>query len=77
MRDYCSGAYIIKAAEEFKDKTTAPTQLSGSLSQDHGLGWYYLSTVLDDFSRFSVAWELCATMKARERRGFDSRHRRA
>ena len=24
----------------------------------------YLSTVLDDFSRFIVAWKLCATMKA-------------
>jgi hypothetical protein len=31
------------------------------LSQDHGWGWYYLSTVLDDFSRFIVAWKLCAT----------------
>ena len=29
-----------------------------------GWGWYYLSTVLDDFSRFVVAWKLCATMRA-------------
>jgi putative transposase len=29
-------------------------------------GWYYLSTVLDDFSRFIVAWKLCATMKAKD-----------
>ena len=29
-----------------------------------GLGLGYLSTVLDDFSRFIVAWKLCATMKA-------------
>ena len=36
------------------------------LSQDHGWGWYYLSTVLDDFSRFIVAWKLCATMKAKD-----------
>jgi transposase InsO family protein len=28
-----------------------------------GWGWYYLSTVLDDFSRFIVAWKLCATMR--------------
>jgi putative transposase len=27
-----------------------------------GWGWYYLSTVLDDFSRYIVAWKLCATM---------------
>ena len=29
-----------------------------------GWGWYCLSTVLDDFSRFVVAWKLCATMQA-------------
>ncbi len=29
-------------------------------------GWCYLSTVLDDFSRFIVAWKLCATMKAKD-----------
>ena len=31
-----------------------------------GWGWYYLSTVLDDFSRFIVAWRLCPTMKAQD-----------
>ena len=57
-----SPAYIvIKAAEEFKDKTTAPNQLWQT-----GWGWCYLSTVLDDFSRFIVAWKLCATMKAKD-----------
>jgi transposase InsO family protein len=25
---------------------------------------FYLSTVLDDFSRYIVAWKLCTTMKA-------------
>lgn len=29
-----------------------------------GWGWYYLSTVLDDFSRYVIAWKLCTTMKA-------------
>ena len=29
-----------------------------------GWGWFYLSTILDDFSRYIVAWKLCATMKA-------------
>jgi transposase InsO family protein len=24
-----------------------------------GWGWFYLSTVLDDFSRYIVAWKLC------------------
>ena len=27
-------------------------------------GWYYLSTVLDDFSRFILAWRLCSGMAA-------------
>ena len=31
-----------------------------------GWGWYYLSTVLDDFSRYIVAWKLCATMGAED-----------
>jgi transposase InsO family protein len=29
-----------------------------------GWGWFYLSTVLDDFSRYVVAWKLCTTMAA-------------
>jgi transposase InsO family protein len=29
-----------------------------------GWGWFYLSTVLDDFSRYIIAWKLCTTMKA-------------
>uniref|UniRef100_UPI001FF22202 DDE-type integrase/transposase/recombinase n=1 Tax=Telluribacter sp. SYSU D00476 TaxID=2811430 RepID=UPI001FF22202 len=27
-------------------------------------GWYYLSTVLDDYSRYILAWELCPSMQA-------------
>ena len=65
-----SPAYIvIKAAAEFKDKTAAPNQLwqtDFTYFKITGWGWYYLSTVLDDFSRFIVAWKLCATMKAQD-----------
>jgi len=60
---------VIKAAEEFKDKTTAPNQLwqtDFTYLKITGWGWYYLSTVLDDFSRFIVAWKRCATMKAQD-----------
>jgi len=64
-----SPAYIvIKAAEEFKEKTTAPNQLwqtDFTYLKITGWGWYYLSTVLDDFSRFIVAWKLCATPSSR------------
>ena len=65
-----SPAYIvIKAAEEFRDKTTAPNQLwqtDFTYLKVTGWGWYYLSTVLDDFSRFVVAWKLCTTMRAED-----------
>ena len=27
-----------------------------------GWGWYYLCTVLDDFSRYIIAWRLAPTM---------------
>ena len=49
--------------------TTAPNQLwqtDFTYLKITGWGWYYLSTVLDDFSRFIVAWKLCATMKAQD-----------
>jgi len=31
-----------------------------------GWGWYYLSTILDDYSRYIIAWKLCTTMKAED-----------
>ena len=31
-----------------------------------GWGWMYLSTVLDDFSRYIIAWKLCSTMRAED-----------
>ena len=51
------------------DKTTAPNQLwqtDFTYFKITGWGWYYLSTVLDDFSRFIIAWRLCTTMSARD-----------
>jgi putative transposase len=60
---------VIKAADAFKDKTTAPNQLwqtDFTYLKVIGWGWFYLSTVLDDFSRYIVAWKLCATMKAED-----------
>lgn len=58
---------VVKAANEFKDKTTAPNQLwqtDFTYLKVIGWGWFYLSTVLDDFSRYIIAWRLCTTMKA-------------
>jgi transposase InsO family protein/transposase-like protein len=58
---------VIKAADEFKDKTKAPNELwqtDFTYLKVIGWGWFYLSTVLDDFSRYIIAWKLCTTMKA-------------
>jgi putative transposase len=58
---------VVKAADEFKDKTTAPNQLwqtDFTYLKVIGWGWFYLSTILDDFSRYIIAWKLCTTMKA-------------
>jgi transposase InsO family protein len=58
---------VVKAADEFKDKTTAPNQLwqtDFTYLKVTGWGWFYLSTILDDFSRYIIAWKLCSTMKA-------------
>ncbi len=58
---------LIRAADEFKDKTTAINQLwqtDFTYLKVIGWGWFYLSTILDDFSRYIIAWKLCTTMKA-------------
>jgi transposase InsO family protein len=60
-----SPAFIVmKAADEFKDKTTAPNQLwqtDFTYLKVIGWGWFYLSTVLDDFSRYN-AEDVTATL---------------
>jgi transposase-like protein len=58
---------VMKAADEFHDKTTAPNQLwqtDFTYLKVTGWGWFYLSTILDDFSRYIIAWKLCTTMRA-------------
>ena len=58
---------VVKTADEFKDKTTAPNQLwqtDFTYLKVIGWSWFYLSTILDDFSRYIIAWKLCTTMKA-------------
>ncbi len=60
---------VVKTADEFKDKTTAPNQLwqtDFTYLKVIGWGWFYPSTILDDFSRHIVAWKLCTTMKAED-----------
>ena len=58
---------VVKAADEFRDKTSAPNELwqtDFTYLKVMGWGWFYLSTILDDFSRYIVAWKLCTTMRA-------------
>ena len=63
-----SPAFILmKAADTFAHPTTAPDQLwqtDFTYLRVIGWGWFYLSTVLDDFSRYILAWKLCTTMTA-------------
>ena len=63
-----SPAFItMKAADEFKNKTTAPNQLwQTDFTYLKVTGWGWLSTILDDFSRYIIAWKLCTTMKAED-----------
>jgi transposase InsO family protein len=62
-----SPAYIvIKANDEFKDKTTRPNEMwqtDFTYLKVIGWGWFYLSTILDDVSRYIIAWKLCTSMK--------------
>jgi transposase InsO family protein len=63
-----SPAYtVIRAQDKFAEPTTRVNELWQTdftwLRVVHW-GWYYLSTVLDDFSRYILAWELCSSMTA-------------
>lgn len=58
---------VLKAADQFDQPTTAINQLwqtDFTYLTVTGWGWYYLSTVMDDFSRYILAWRLCQTMSA-------------
>ncbi len=58
---------VIKAAAEFKDKTVAINEMwqtDFTYFKIIGWGWYYLSTILDDYSRYIIAWKLCTNMRA-------------
>lgn len=63
-----SPAYIVMtAADEFKDKTKRVHELwqtDFTYLKIIGWGWYYLSTILDDYSRYIIAWKLTQTMAA-------------
>lgn len=61
-----SPAYILmEAADQFQHPTTRVNELwqtDFTYCKVIGWGWYYLSTILDDYSRFIIAWRLCTGM---------------
>ena len=65
-----SPAFIVmKAASEFTDKTSRPNEMwqtDFTYLKIIGWGWMYLSTILDDYSRYIIASKLCTTMKAED-----------
>ena len=63
-----SPAYILmQAGDSFKNPTRRIHELwqtDFTYFKIIGWGWYYLSTVLDDFSRYIIAWKLFTSMTA-------------
>jgi len=60
---------LMASSNEFKDKTTRIHQMwqtDFTYLKITGWGWYYLSTILDDYSRYIVHWELCSTMHTKD-----------
>ena len=58
---------LIRAADRFAHPTRRPNELwqtDFTYLKVMGWGWYYLSTVLDDYSRYILAWTLTTTMQA-------------
>ena len=57
----------LTAAKEYHTKTTGPHQMwatDASYFRVIGWGYYYLVTVMDDYSRFILAWKLQRDMAA-------------
>jgi putative transposase len=58
---------VISACKKFSQQTKAVNELwqtDFTFFKVVHWGWYYLSTILDDYSRFILAWRLCGGMSA-------------
>ena len=58
---------VLSAANEYNNKTfriNEMWQTDFTYFLIKGWGWYYLSTILDDFSRHIITFRLCASMSA-------------
>lgn len=55
---------VMSASDEYHRKTHRVNEMwqtDFTYFKIIGWGWYYLSTVLDDYSRYIIAWDLCKT----------------
>lgn len=62
---------VMSAADEYKNKTTHVNEMwqtDFSYFRITGWGNYYMGSVLDDHSRFIIAWDLLPNMKAEDAR---------
>ena len=60
---------VVSAKDKFENPTTRINQLwqtDFSYLKVIDWVWYYLSTVMDDYSRYILAWRLCQTMMAED-----------
>lgn len=64
-----AGHQFIMASDEFHTKTKFPNEMwqtDFTYFKIKGWGWYYLSTILDDYSRYIIHCELCVGMKTED-----------
>ena len=60
---------VMAAGKKFKDQ---PSRIHQQWQTDFtyfkikNYGWYYLSTIMDDYYRYIVSWELCERMKTED-----------
>ena len=60
---------VITAQDKFPHPTRAPNELwqtDFTWFKVVHWGWYYLCTILDDYSRYVLAWQLCTGMSTEE-----------
>jgi transposase InsO family protein len=60
---------VITAKDKFEHPTTRTNELwqtDFTYLKIIQWGWYYLATVMDDYSRYIIAWQLCRTMTAED-----------
>jgi len=60
---------VFSARDKFPNPTRAPNELwqtDFTWFKIVHWGWYYLSTILDDYSRYILAWQLCTGMTTDE-----------